>query len=945
MKGQAFTVPHMSALKQVTIPSCCSSPVQFAIRKAPQGLGCNPNIWNTGEVIYSSNTIQNICQLDQNCSQANGYVNRYWQPPSVLLMPDQEYVIELTQGYSIGACSSGNLPGTGFNSYGEVGATMLFELELCTDLNNWGCGDPEATNWAHQATFHHPSFCIYEDCNGTTGGGAVIIPDCGCVDPNDPQQLIQCPDGPNASLISNDGDACPSRLFGQTWTAPENGYLTGMQCMADSTETIELNVVIHDGPMSDSTLHTVIDEGVSGGPCQSEGDRWRTIHFDSIPIQQGRQYRFEFAQGSAASSCNAGYPLGYGLDQGFTTSNKDMLFRIAHQPDHGSEMNWACLDPSACNYDQTGTHDSGICHAIDCNGDCNGTAILVEGCGCREGLTGIPASSCTGCTNPDACNYSTVEVDGTLYPPLIDDGSCVVSDCNNDCGGYAFESPTCGCIGGNTGIDPAGCLALCQSTVSISEFGQATFYGSIAAQGSIQSFTLPDDLFVTGIRLVQLFAPTEPFTIRIRQGDNPYSPTSSSVVSVFDNPNFTQATHFGMTTYQLLFTMDIPIDVQPDEYLFIELHDGNWASPKNPFDSYPFGASFTNENSSQGLNDMAFEVITCTEIYGCTDPNACNYEPWATDLEPESCWAYCTDPAAQNYTPEEDADGSCIDNRYCQFNLGCKDVSGCNFDAGAMADVHPHDPTQVAPCTYPEPYTCQVCSGETDGTGSILDGDTDGDGVCDVDEIVGCQVEAACNYNEDATDAGNCVYPNACVTCVGSNIDGSGFILTGPDSDGDGLCDDLDFCSDPLAGNYDANPSETCVFECDELPDQLKLTALTFEEIPTGSETENGWLGLQYEGGHGNHLVWTLTVVDLLRNETLSFELQGSIGPLRSSLYSIHITDGYGCRGILMEDIESGGPDLIHRPSSPQAIPFEFESIQPVDPTQLRVAIPFTSCE
>ena len=39
---------------------------------------------------------------------------------------------------------------------------------------------------------------------------------------------------------------------------------------------------------------------------------------------------------------------------------------------------------------------------------------------------------------------------------------------------------------------------------------------------------------------------------------------------------------------------------------------------------------------------------------------------------------------------------------------------------------------------------------------TIADNDVDGDGVCDADEIVGCQA-TACNYNVAATDAGDCI--------------------------------------------------------------------------------------------------------------------------------------------------------------------------------------------
>ena len=38
---------------------------------------------------------------------------------------------------------------------------------------------------------------------------------------------------------------------------------------------------------------------------------------------------------------------------------------------------------------------------------------------------------------------------------------------------------------------------------------------------------------------------------------------------------------------------------------------------------------------------------------------------------------------------------------------------------------------------------CETCSGETDGTGTVVDNDSDDDGVCDADEIAGCQ-DAKC---------------------------------------------------------------------------------------------------------------------------------------------------------------------------------------------------------
>ena len=43
--------------------------------------------------------------------------------------------------------------------------------------------------------------------------------------------------------------------------------------------------------------------------------------------------------------------------------------------------------------------------------------------------------------------------------------------------------------------------------------------------------------------------------------------------------------------------------------------------------------------------------------------------------------------------------------------------------------------------------------------GEIIDNDLDNDGICDADEIGGCQDETACNYESLATDDdGSCEY-------------------------------------------------------------------------------------------------------------------------------------------------------------------------------------------
>jgi hypothetical protein len=94
--------------------------------------------------------------------------------------------------------------------------------------------------------------------------------------------------------------------------------------------------------------------------------------------------------------------------------------------------------------------------------------------------------------------------------------------------------------------------------------------------------------------------------------------------------------------------------------------------------------------------------------------------------------------------------------------------------------------------------------------------DPDNDGVCDKDEIAGCQDATACNYNENATDGGvDCEYLVAdCDTCSGA-VDGTGYVVDN-DADDDNVCDSNDVCSGG-DDNQDADSDGTPDF-CDSCP-------------------------------------------------------------------------------------------------------------------------------
>ncbi len=87
--------------------------------------------------------------------------------------------------------------------------------------------------------------------------------------------------------------------------------------------------------------------------------------------------------------------------------------------------------------------------------------------------------------------------------------------------------------------------------------------------------------------------------------------------------------------------------------------------------------------------------------------------------------------------------------------------------------------------------------------------DTDNDGVCNENEVLGCTDPTACNYNAEATDDnGACTYPTQTyLNCDGSCIN---------DSNSNGICDEQEVlgCTEPSALNYNPNATTddgTCI--------------------------------------------------------------------------------------------------------------------------------------
>ena len=228
--------------------------------------------------------------------------------------------------------------------------------------------------------------------------------------------------------------------------------------------------------------------------------------------------------------------------------------------------------------------------------------------------------------------------------------------------------------------------------------------------------------------------------------------------------------------------------------------------PADPFCNDELGTNWSVNNSMSQLYGVLNENCQCLcdenllpFDYAYADPSGTFILVTINDCSQIGC----SDPFACNYSPDAIIEIDC-DYESCS----CQDENACNYNSSANTNDVSN------PCIFP--FGCDTCSGEDDGTGSVVDNDADGDGVCDNDEIAGCQSNLACNYNSSATDSdGSCIFPiENCQVCSGET-DGSGLVVN-IDSDGDGVaeCDEIVGCTDELADNYSAEATDEgdCIF-------------------------------------------------------------------------------------------------------------------------------------
>ena len=491
-----------------------------------------------------------------------------------------------------------------------------------------------------------------------------------------------------------------------------------------------------------------------------------------------------------------------------------------------------CTVTSACNYDSGATISSSTCvfantgNCESCSGEQDGSGTIVDGDSDNDGV--CDADEVPGCTSTSACNYSSAATD--------DDGSCASLDALGVCGG------SCSTDADNDGIcdDVDNCTntSACNYNDSANEACESTSCAGCTVDSACNydsSATISLDVctYATGCDTCS-GAQDGSGTIVDGDTDNDGVCNANEVQGCTDNTqcNFNPlATDDDGTCLPDIQGCTIGSDCNYNPAACTHVH--SMCSPASGGSTACSGGNVGGNPPPVGMlstceNEFACnyqEEGTCefTSCVGCMNTAGCDYD--VNNLYPAlcdySCYG-CTNASADNYDSEDPAtidDGSCIIS-------GCTTIGACNYDAAANNDDGSCEVTSCVGCGTPsacnydssvtlnEPISCvyatgcDSCSGETDGTGSVVDGDSDDDGVCNADEIGGCTIASACNYNSLATDNdGSCLSLDACGVCGG----------TGVDSDGDGVCDANEVlgCTLSAACNYSEAATEndgTCDF-------------------------------------------------------------------------------------------------------------------------------------
>ncbi|MBT3250311.1 MAG: T9SS type A sorting domain-containing protein [Candidatus Marinimicrobia bacterium] len=288
----------------------------------------------------------------------------------------------------------------------------------------------------------------------------------------------------------------------------------------------------------------------------------------------------------------------------------------------------------------------------DCAGVPGGDAYENE-CGCIGGSTGLEPDFCYGCLDPNALNY---DEQYTIY-----DGSCYYC--------------TPGDVNGDGGIDILDYVALLNYIEFGGEYNPCMDYnGDGSVDGSDGAIIYDYVIYGFGDLVPETeFGYTETTMCKIE--DDPLnsleitiSHDPNIVISIIAETSLTDYYEFENTTTILM------LDVAGNDLFYTDI----------PFEIINLDAATT-----QGENQVDLLYDACdfqAPVFGCSDPEACNYNPEVT-VDDGSCTF--PDCAGDCYGDAFENECGCVegstglDEHYC---YGCTDPYAVNYDEDATID-------------------------------------------------------------------------------------------------------------------------------------------------------------------------------------------------------------------------------------------------------------------
>jgi hypothetical protein len=501
---------------------------------------------------------------------------------------------------------------------------------------------------------------------------------------------------------------------------------------------------------------------------------------------------------------------------------------------------YGCTEPGNPAYNPAATEDDGSCLTPGC--------LLPFACNYDPDADYIIVGlcdfeSCTGCTNAGACNYdptATINDAGSCEFPAISFLDCD-GNCENDTDGDGIcnEQEIPGC----TNED-------------------AVNYNPYAT----------DD---NGTCIVLSGGCVLPFACNFDPDADFYIPGSCDFSCLFgtgeSDCNNEMACNYGSSNEPCVFF---------DE-------EGNTCVPG--------GCTVDvacNYNEDAVYNDGSCEYNTC-QVFGCNAEAACNYDADVTvndgSCDFTSCSNIevlgCTSPMACNFNPEATTNDMTCDFTSCN-GFGCTDENACNYDQDALIN---------------DGSCVQIVDGfDCDGNCTV---DTDGDGVCDMNEVGGCTDLGANNFDPNATDNnGSCTYDmDGCTDAFACNYN---YVATVDN----GSCDfECYGCMNPNACNFDAEATLHDYSECsymftyalegatDVTLEQQTSYGYTWTAGSSYDWTVEGGVIVDGQGTHHIEVVWLLetgliavqeTNVDGCQGEWVSLVVTGVASELEEETTS-----------------------------------------------------------